>query len=291
MPCLRCGKQQRDNASFCRGCGQKLSLSENRWISLSKKGSKVAGVLFFGLVVTIVFSLVVRATVKAVVTPTPEVQLQGVGELYGVIIGVSDYQYLDDVPGPDDGASEISEQLKSIWGERAHLQILLNDGATKNGIQEAISRLASEVNENDLVLFYFTGHGNAQWITPYDSLSDSYSHDISATQLDDWLDSLGSKHMFVVIDSCESGGYARQLSQDGRVILASCDASEDASCEISSYLVQGLTQVEKTDRDEDGTISAEELCQYAGEIMSPQHPRLFDSYSGELELVSYSEKQ
>jgi uncharacterized caspase-like protein len=227
-------------------------------------------------------------------TPLPEpppANLEGIGELYAVVVGVSDYQYdcpsFSDIPGPDKGASAMTDIITGLWGDDAHVRLLINEDATKASIQQAVASMASQADRDDIVLFYFTGHGNESFLAPYDSLPTSYSNDISAGLLDQWLDALNSSRAIAVIDSCGSGGFAERISGSGRVVLASCAANESASTELSYYISAGLKKPDQLDSDSNRLISIEEIYHYlASQPIRGQHPQLADGYPGELELLS-----
>jgi hypothetical protein len=208
------------------------------------------------------------------------------GEIYGVIVGVSDYLHIDDLYTPDDGARQMAHQLHDIWGRKAHLRVLLNQDATRNRIGEAIYWLASSVDEDDLTLFYFTGHGDADGLAPHDARKDSSSHDIAPEMLDRWLDALSSKRVFVIIDSCKAGNYAAELACGGRVVLASCGQNRDARGELSNRIVQALLQPQPLDLNSDGIVSVQELLSNIARQVRAQQPYFFDGCPGDLQLVS-----
>lgn len=302
MYCLKCGRAQRGDPTFCRNCGEKIKLLDSKSAFLSMEGLKKAVCIFSALILIIVVSLGMKSVAKSVQTPNLEqtpvltatpamsgVQLRGMGELYGVIIGIGDYAYIDDLYVPDDGAKKIHSQLEDIWGNQTHLKLLLNKDATRDDIGNAMSWLTLRENAEDTVLFYLTGHGNENYLSSYDSRPDSYANDIPVSLLDRWLDSLDSEKVVVVLDSCRSGAYAQKLSQSGRVIISSCAANEDSYAynDLSNYIIQALSEPEITDTDVDNQISAEEIYAYVARQHIPnQHPCLFDSDPSELVLVS-----
>ncbi|MBN2098169.1 MAG: caspase family protein [Dehalococcoidia bacterium] len=220
------------------------------------------------------------------VPPSPS--LNGVGELHSVIVGVADYENDSmDIPGPDNGARAMADIVAVLWGEDAHVRLLTNEDATKANIRQAIASMASEADEEDFVLFYFTGHGDKEYILPYDTLPASYSNSISAAILDGWLDDLRSDKVIVVIDSCMSGGFARGLACSGRMVLTSCAANEYASTELSYYIGLGFGNPDQLDLDGNRLISIEEIYAHVrSQRISGQHPQLADGYAGELVLLS-----
>ncbi len=223
-------------------------------------------------------------------------------ECWAVVIGVADYAsiYIDDLPYADDDAEDTAAELSSYWGQD-HVKLLVDSSATKANIQDAITGwLDSREDADDVVLFSFCGHGTQysghEYLCPYDSSSYSYTYDIRDTQLDSWLDQLESDKLVVTLDSCHSGGFISELSQGGRVVLASSGKYE-SSWESSAlghgifsyYILQGFGNLEAVDANNDYEISAEELFYHAKPEVTAyeptQHPDIGDSYSGELALL------
>jgi hypothetical protein len=292
MYCSKCRKEQRGTPAFCRSCGSQIGLSKGHKRSLNLERIKVvAGVLFtIGLVLALSLGMRIE---PASTSDEQKVQVHGMGDLYGIIIGIGDYAYAEDLYIPDDGAKQINKQLEDIWGNQTHLKLLLNKNAGRDDIEEAMNWLASQEDADDTVLFYFSGHGNEDYIAPYDWLPDSWSNDISAMLLDGWLDCLDSGKIIVVLDSCRSGAYAEKLVKNGRVIITCCAANEDsyANNDLSDYVIKAFSNPEKTDVNTDSQISAEELYSYIlGQNIPDQHPQLFDGDASELVLVSMEQK-
>jgi len=83
-------------------------------------------------------------------------------EYWAVLVGISDYLYFDyegDTWFGRDNAEDLYAQLAPIWGED-HIALLVESAATKAGIEDAIySWLAPREDADDVVLFFFSGHG------------------------------------------------------------------------------------------------------------------------------------
>jgi hypothetical protein len=225
---------------------------------------------------------------------------------YAVIVGIADYENL--VPGPngdlnytDDDARDLSRTLAIAGGfPPTNIRMLIDSQATKAGIRSAvIDWLAPLEQENDLVVFFFSGHGmDGGRLVPYEynPLAPTL---ISDTELDAWLDALDSKNVVIAIDSCYSGDFTRglgstedraackcipspfpntlstrdtasvlQVGQPGRLLLAACSGSQ-ASYEFGGlqngaftyFLVEAL-QASAADTSADGWVSAEESYAY-----------------------------
>lgn len=216
-------------------------------------------------------------------------------ECWAVIIGVADYQYIDDLWYCDDNAQDLYEQLAPIWGED-HVKLLVNSEATKANIEDAICHwLGPREDEDDVVLFFFSGHGLSEYLAPYDALTYSYANDIRSGELDSWLDALDSNKVVVILETCHAGSFLNDLSGSGRVILAACEANEGAwearaleHAVFFYWILDAFDNLERADTNGDYEISAEEIFCYASFRTTlwedEQHPVLDDSYDGELAL-------
>ena len=112
-------------------------------------------------------------------------------EYWALIVGVSNYQYIEDLYYSYNDARELQEKLAPIWGED-HIKLLVDYEATKANIEDAIKNwLEPHEDTNDVVLFYFSGHGGEYlgdyYIAPYDALLYSYANDIRDNELASWL--------------------------------------------------------------------------------------------------------
>lgn len=257
----------------------------------------------------IVFISAILTVLPMLIPPcTPAYAEESEPECWAVIIGVGDYKSpkIEDVPGCAENAEELFQLLCPIWGEE-HIELLLDSEAAKSEIRAAVDWLASNVDTNDTVLFYFSGHGSEEgYIAPYNAYYKKTW--ISARKLSRWLSALDSKKFVIVLDTCHAGQYETNLSDGGRVVLMSSRADElswNTSFDgtdygvFTYYLLEALSEFSIADANRDYELSAEELFQYAEpktvsettewNTESPgydiQHPVLSDDYSGELSLL------
>jgi len=221
-------------------------------------------------------------------------------ECWAVIVGVSDYAEINDLEYCDDDARELSHELSPILGED-HIKVLTNASATKQNIEEAVTDwLALSEDTNDTVLLFFSGHGGWEFICPYDSLIYYYDNDIFGDELDGWLDTLDSEKIIVIVDSCVSGTFLKEVSRNGRVILTACSPDESAYDDsileqgvFSYYILEAFREFEASDTNDNSELSIEEIFDYARPRTTDftqykdyvQHPLIRDDVSGELSLL------
>ena len=240
-------------------------------------------------------------------------------DYWAVIIGVADYLYFDSAPlfpkpmkgydlaYSDDDAIELADKLSSIWGT-GHVKLLVDSQATKSGIQDAITGwLDSKEEANDVILFYFSGHGrqdsnNKYAIWPYDTLANSNRNEIQDDTLDDWLSCLESNQQIIIIDSCNSGGSIKELYNYGRVILASCRQDQDSHERqilghsiFTHFILDAFNNLGNVDGNNDNSISIQEVfdwvelktVSFAKTQFQSQNPKICDSNYEQIRLMDF----
>lgn len=249
----------------------------------------------------IILSIVI---VSVVIQPPSRVYAEGSGvEYWAVIIGVSNYLYQDTLNYADDNAVSLYQQLAPVIGPD-HIDLLTNGEANKAAIQSSIQDwLAPREDSNDVVLFYFAGHGSEYSgdydICPYDGNPYLVSSFIWDGELNSWLSSLDSNNIVVILDSCESGGFITGLSSSSQVVMASSAASESSWYASSLqhgvftyYLLQAIDNATVADTNADYVLTTGEIFNYASPRTTQylmqngyiQHPVNYDSYLGGLPL-------
>lgn len=155
---------------------------------------------------------------------------------WAVIVGVSDYQHFGDeiggdLPGSVNDARNMRNVLQRRWNfEPDKIRMLLDGQASRAGIRaELTERLPAVVRPNDLVVFYFAGHGSQAWdldgdeddgldetLAPYDALRGSTENDITDDELGEWLRGLPTQHVTVILDNCHAGTATRTVTPYAR---------------------------------------------------------------------------
>ncbi len=145
-------------------------------------------------------------------------------EYWAVIVGVADYppgQGLTPLSYTDDDAEDVREVLLDYpnWQD-SHITMLIDDAATKSGIEDAIDYMAANGDADDVFFFYFSGHGGIiadqmplDEADDYDEVLCPYDFDffdpmsgITDDELGVWLGGLPGSPVLVAIDTCYSGG-------------------------------------------------------------------------------------
>jgi len=131
----------------------------------------------------------------------------------------------------------FQEVLESNGWERNNFIELIGSNATRHNLDDAFEVLNDLENYQDTVLICISTHGNQTG-----TFQIHYNYNISYILLNDYLDSLDSMGIAVIIDACRSGSAIESLSADGRVIATSC-RPVDTFCvigEFTKYMAYGL---------------------------------------------------
>ncbi|WNZ48150.1 GUN4 domain-containing protein [Leptolyngbya boryana CZ1] len=175
---------------------------------------------------------------------------------------------------------------------------------TRQEMEEAIETLFANCEKEDLVLFYFSGHGitdergKLYLVTPQTRKERGKlikATAVTATVLHDNMSSSRSKHQVLILDSCFSGAIAegltsksaetkvdiqKELGGEGRAILTSSNAVQKSfhiqgyNLSIyTHYLIDGI-QTGTANQDGDDYISVDELHEYAKKKLEQEAPSM-----------------
>ncbi len=140
-------------------------------------------------------------------------QLQGmnVGSYHALIIGNNEYANLPNLKTAVNDAQETDIVLREKYGFQTTLLI----NADRYQVLSALHQLREKLDKNTNLLVYYAGHGDLDkvndrgyWL-PVDADADNTANWISNVAITDILNTLPSKHIMVVADSCYSGTMTR----------------------------------------------------------------------------------
>ncbi len=151
---------------------------------------------------------------------------------YAVIIGINDYQNpaIEDLRYSVADARYLRESLTRFARfQEQNVHLLLDDQATFNNIKKEIYWLGQVAKPEDVVFFYFSGHGTRvtdsdrneedgldEAFCPYGTDLEDESTVIVDDEIGHWFRRIEAKEVVVVLDCCHSGGAAgRSLEDDG----------------------------------------------------------------------------
>src|SRR5690554_798170 len=131
----------------------------------------------------------------------------GIG--YYLIIGISDYKYLEDVEGPRADAELVKEALFRDNYLAGIGYSLIDRQATKSEIKRHIEKIVdhSDRSVDDYLVLYFAGRSGANFLSPYDDDEQNWGSAITDSDLEKWLREFPGD-VTVIIDGSESATMA-----------------------------------------------------------------------------------
>lgn len=224
-----------------------------------------------------------------------------------LLVGVSEYQSGFQ---PLASAAKDIEAMQRVLqnpeiGEFAPANITLLLNQQRQDTEEAIYHLFVNRHKDDLLLFYFSGHGITDsrgklYLATPTTCKDSKRGRlvkptaVAASFIHECMNDSASQRQIVILDCCFSGAFAKgmiakddgtvniiaQLGGKGRAILTSSNSIEYSFHEKESelsiytrYLVEGL-ETGVADYDNDGSISVDELHDYASSKVKETSPAM-----------------
>lgn len=179
---------------------------------------------------------------------------------YAIVYGVADYQIgVNDLIYPDDDAVAMAAMLAGqgyqVWIKTDSETVVESaaEHASKANLLADITAVAAVAGEEDLFLFYFSGHGGQPATGPEGSSSDSFNEyiylydsdpsNLTTTFSDDQLlaafGPIAARKKVIILDSCNSGGFiGNELEADGEpssLVEGSESLAELAARAISLY--------------------------------------------------------
>ena len=216
----------------------------------------------------------------------------------------------------DDDAYQLYAFMKSPEGGAIpdhQIALLIDEDATRANILQSMRSVFFKADENDVVLFYFSGHGLQGAFLPidYDGINNSLSHE----EVREILKISKAKHKLVLADACHSGSLmvvktplyitlekfykAFEETQGGMALLLS-SKGEEFSLEdgglrsgiFSHFLIRGLKG--EADGDGDKIVTIKELFDFVYQKVrrytaNVQTPTLSGKYDAKMPVAMVRE--
>ncbi len=208
----------------------------------------------------------------------------GRSNMYAVVVGIGAYSAMKTLNYTDDDAYQMYAFFKSPEGgalDDKHLELLIDESATANNIERALAEKLAIADADDIVVFYYSGHGVDGYFIPVDF--DGVNHLLSHKRVEELFNASAARHKLVMADACHSGGLlaakaynsrsAERLydafakSQGGTALLLS-SRTEEVSLEASGlrsgvfshFVMRGMRG--EADADHDKIVTVGELYDY-----------------------------
>lgn len=225
--------------------------------------------------------------------------------IYVVAAGISDYQYINDLRSSAKDAEDFAALYKT---HTRHVTLLTGQQATRYAILQAFRQIAAEADREDIVVFFFSGHGGKGGLCTYDTsgMATALTYKDIQTELANCK--AANKQMF--IDACFSGGLrtkgqgqtatASQVfsKTEGVMLFLSSRTSEpsrersiDSNSLFTKHLLRGLKGAADDNRDR--IVAAKELFNYVSKKVkndskNGQNPVMWGKFRNDMHILNWN---
>jgi uncharacterized protein len=218
------------------------------------------------------------------------------GRFYALIVGVEDYDLLDDLVSPVNDITQVAQMLEDRYG----FSVVTLANPDQLSLMRAINQLNDRLQENDNLLIYFAGHGSrlqsgahetGYWLPRNAEPSPDDTLWVPTEFVSRHLGRIGALRVLVISDSC----YGGLLGDDPGYVMIGNGSYTDAYIEWKRpkrsrlVLSSGVDSpiVESPEHEHSvfaqaliGELSANEQVLTAPELFLRIRQRLRDSQTG-----------
>ena len=233
--------------------------------------------------------------------------------IYAFIVGIENYRSsFRALDYATDDAYYLQQYLTSTDGmalSSQNVRIITDTKATKSNILLELQKQSDLANENDLFIFFFSGHGTEGYYVPFDNEGTKESSLLAHKEISYILKRCKAKNKLILADACFSGDagkassseiqkkyYKDMLDSKGSMSMMSSSKSNEMSLEADGYqhgyftynLVEGMKGA--ADDDENGIVTLGELYNYVSYNVKKgtnykQNPTISDGYDEKMPVV------
>lgn len=162
-----------------------------------------------------------------------------------VCVGISRYRHRTlELSYAADNAVDFSNALSVDGGceiPAGNVSLLIDQAASAEAIVTCLAKISKECGSNDVLIFYFSGHGerigDTFYLLPVEADPDRVAETgVSAQQLRDCLSGCAARGVLLILDCCKSAGFAENAdtffrtlgSQDFRILLSASRAGQNS---------------------------------------------------------------
>jgi hypothetical protein len=207
------------------------------------------------------------------------------GKIWVILVGVGRYTSMPTLKYTDDDAYKLYGFFKSPEGGAipdGQIMTLIDEDASRAKVLKSVRDFSTKAAPQDVVLFYFSGHGKKGAFLPSDY--DGSSNVIEHSTLLKEMENSQAKSKIIIADACHSGSFTTSKGEDyqamvnnyyqafaqssGGTVLMMSSKSNEISIESSGlrqgifsyYLINGLKGNANTNSD--GIVTIQEAFDY-----------------------------
>ncbi|MBD5303090.1 MAG: caspase family protein [Bacteroides sp.] len=222
--------------------------------------------------------------------------------VYLVSVGIADYSGFPSKINNLRLTTKDAETIVDLYSKNTSVDysLLLNEKATKDRIVRAIKKVFNQASEDDLVVFFFSGHGYPGGFCAYDG-------NMGYDEVRKAMAKSKSKNKMMFVDACRSGGLrvdetgaqgAITAAKNANVMLFLSSRNNENSIErrdmqngfFTTYLQKGLKG--NADANRNRIITAKELFDFVHLGVSQisggkQHPVMWGNFNDNMTVMKW----
>ena len=242
---------------------------------------------------------ILKAVVLAILLALP---IGADARTYLVSVGIADYSGFPSKINNLSLTTKDAQTVVNLYSKNTSVDysILLNSKATKDRIIRAIKKVFAKASENDIVVFFFSGHGYAGGFCAYDG-------NLGYDEIRNAMSKSKCKNKMMFVDACRSGGMrvdntasqsAINAAKNANVMLFLSSRNNENSIErrgmdngfFTTYLQKGLKG--NADMNRDRIITAKELFNFVHDGVSQiskgkQHPVMWGKFDDNMPVMKW----
>lgn len=221
---------------------------------------------------------------------------------YLVSVGIADYSGYPSKIRNLRITTNDAKTIASLYSRNTSVDyaLLLNDKATKARIVKAIKKVFDKAGEDDIIVFFFSGHGYPGGFCAYDG-------NLSYSEVRKAMSQSKSRNKMMFVDACRSGGIrvdesaasgATSSAKSANVMLFLSSRNNENSIEkrgmqngfFTTYLQLGLRG--NADADRNRVITARELFDFVYKGVTEisggeQHPVMWGRFNDNMPVMKW----
>ena len=158
-------------------------------------------------------------------------------KIYAVIVGVASYKdnTIPNLKFSEKDAKDFNDFLKSAYAgavPEENIALLIGPNATRGNIITSMVNMSKRCTKDDMVIFYFSGHGeadegdNSGYLLSYDAASENApATAISMEEINTRLTKCAAKLKVSYVDACHAGMFTSSgkgsMDADNEIIASS----------------------------------------------------------------------
>lgn len=227
--------------------------------------------------------------------------------IYVVSVGICDYKNIRDLKKAETDAKDIATLYST---HTTKVKTLLGNQATHDNVISTLKSFFSEANEDDIVVFFFSGHGGKGGLCAYDTKSEKTM--VTYAEVQQAIRSCKASTKQLFIDACYSGGLrdniksakttGSTISNTEGVMLFLSSRTGETSQEnrwadngfFTQYLIKGMKGA--ADINKDRIITAKEIFTYVSKNVSErthqkQNPVMWGKFNDDMHIMNWNPKK